>query len=506
MLLITLLFLPIAAGVLTIAVKDSDAKRAGILGTALTFLLSLVLLGGLTGAENVGLYQFRAEAAWLPVLGVKFAVGVDGPATLLVVLTTFLHLMAAFFAGDSIKHNQRAFYSLLLLLEGTVIGAFVALDTVLFYLFFEACLIPAYFLIGIWGGHRRVQAATKFFVYTVVGSLLMLASIIGLYLATGTFEAIDPASRLAYAAIPVGTQLLLFGGFAVAFAVKTGLFPFHTWLPDTYAEAPPVVTALLSGVLAKLGTYGFYRFCLQAFPDASERFAPFMVAIGVVSIIYGAFVAAAQTDARRVIAYSSISHLGFVVAGLFSLTHEGVSGAILQMVNHGITSGALFFLLGLILTRRGTTHLQVLGGLWEQMPRYSRFFLIITLSAVALPLTNGFVGEFLILLGTFQTFPVLAALATTGVIWSAVYMLRLCQRMLYGPVSRPQNRALRDLTPAEYRLLVPFVVLIFLLGIYPAPLQRGIDRAVRATLQNNGRTLQPTAPPTIAQATSQGER
>lgn len=498
--LTTLIFLPLLAGLLAAMMpRDAQARTVGLLGTAATFLLSLLLLANFN-ANDSGSFRYATQVDWLPILHVQFSVGVDGPAVLLVLLTTFLHLMAAVFAQNTIRERERAFYALLLLLEGTVIGAFVSLDALLFYVFFEACLIPSYFLIGIFGGRRRVQAATKFFVYTVVGSLVMLASIIGLYLATNSFEVSGPVGRaVSGSMIPLATQLLLFGGFAIAFAVKTGLFPLHTWLPDTYAEAPPVVTALLSGVLAKLGTYGFYRFCLQAFPDAAARFAPFLVGLGVISIVYGAFIAAAQTDARRVIAYSSISHLGFVVAGLFSLTPEGLSGSILQMVNHGITSGALFLMLGMILARRGTTHLRALGGLWEQMPVFARFFLIVTLSAVGLPLTNGFTGEFLILLGTFQTFPWLAAIGTTGVIWSAIYMFGMFQRAMYGPVDRRENRRLLDLTGTEKAILVPFIALIFLLGIYPAPIFRGIQTAVSETLRNRGEQLTPVLNTPVAQ-------
>lgn len=494
-LLSILLLVPLVAGIGVACAPERSAKAFGVFSTAVTFLLSL----GLLFYDDPG--KLDQSLVWLPELRVRFHLGVDTVSIYLLLLTTFLHLMAALFAGQVVADRRRTFFSLLLLLEATVIGAFTALDTVLFYVFFEACLVPAYFLIGIFGGYRRVQAATKFFVYTVVGSLLMLASIIGLYLTAGSFDVSEiQQTVLSGGGIPIGTAMLLMGGFAVAFAVKTGLFPFHTWLPDTYAEAPPVVTALLSGVLAKLGTYGFYRFCLQLFPEASARFAPFLVALGVVSIVYGALVAAVQTDARRTIAYSSVSHLGFVIAGLFSLTREGLSGAVLQMVNHGITSGALFLILGMILARRGTTKIVSLGGLWEQMPVFGRVFLIVTLSAVALPLTNGFVGEFLILLGTFQTFPWLGAIATTGVIWSAVYMLWMFQRVMYGPVDRPENRRLRDISPAELGIMLPFIALIFLLGILPAPAQKRLDADVNRTLERVGRPVRPVESVPVAAA------
>ena len=328
-----------------------------------------------------------------------------------------------------------------------LIGAFVSLDLILFYVCFEAVLIPAYFLIGMFGGANRAQAGLKFILYTLVGSLLMLVSLIALYLHTaqyaprgGTFDYEIILQTVTQTPLTGGLAALAFAGFALAFAIKTPLFPFHTWLPDTYGEAPAPVAIVLAGVMGKLGIYGLYRFVLPLFPDLSRQAAPAFIWLGVAAIIYGAIIAAVQKDVKRVLAFSSVSHLGFIVMGLFSGTAHGVSGALIQTINHGVTTGALFLLAGIIEERRGTTRIASLGGLWQQMPVFGRIFLIVTFSSIALPLTNGFVGEFLILLGTFQTYPVAAGLATTGVIWSAVYMLWMFQRVMYGAVTKPENR------------------------------------------------------------------
>jgi NADH-quinone oxidoreductase subunit M len=507
-LLTWLLLIPALGAVVIGFVPVRTARAVAAAAAGLTLLVSLALLG--YGSQSGGnLFQFKEEKAWLPALGIGYTLGVDGPALLLIVLTALLHFLAVIYSYDRITFREKEFYALVLALEATVIGAFSALDLVLFYVFFDACLVPAYFLIGIWGGRGRIRAGTKFFVYTVVGSLLMLASIIGLFLVTGSFGVQQVQAKLAASPLPLPTALLIFGGFAIAFAIKTGLFPFHTWLPDAYAEAPPAVAALLSGVLAKLGTYGFYRFGISLLPEAARDYAPFLVGLGVVSILYGALVASAQRDTTRVIAYSSVSHLGFVVAGLFALTPQALSGAFLQMVNHGITSAGLFFLVGMIADRRGTTHMRALGGLWEQMPLFGRIFLIVTLASIGLPLTNGFVGEFLILLGTFQTFPWLAAAGTTGVIASAVYMLSMFQKVMYGPAVWPEVRRMPDVSQMELAVVIPLVLLIFLLGVQPGWLQDKLDPAVGGAISRlappptetlpGGQPLPPALPGPISQ-------
>lgn len=489
-LLTILILLPLAAAILTAASPKATAKMAGIVGAALTFLASLPLLLSAHATPGRG-FIYEQNLNWLPALGIHYHVGVDGAAASLVLLTTFLSVCAAVYSAEKVTDRTNHFLALLLVMEAATIGAFVSLDLILFYLFFEVCLVPVYFMIGIWGGQgsdekairRRVVAANRFFLYTVVGSLLMLAAIITVYLRTGSFQFADV--RTAFATSNLGASpeaLWIFVGFAIAFAVKTGVFPFHSWLPDAYAESPTGTVVLLSGAMAKLGTYGFFRFCLGLFPYASYKMAPALVTLGVISIIYGALVAAVQRDAKRVIAYSSISHLGFVVLGLFSLAEPSMQGALLQQINHGITAGILFLIVGMIQDRRGTTYIRELGGLWEQMPLFGRIFLIATLSSVGLPLTNGFIGEFQILLGTTQSFPIAGALATTGVIWSAVYMLWMFQRVMYGPVSNPANRRLRDISGVEIGVLVPFVVLIFFLGLYPKYATETLTPSMQQTL------------------------
>lgn len=479
---IALIIVPLIAALLVASARGNNARNFAIIALGLTLVGSIMPFFGPVNEGFLGYFSLD----WLPELGIRFRTGADTPGAWLIVLTAFLGLMSAFFTRVDID-RAGAYYAALLSLVGTVIGAFAAVDLVLFYLFFEICLVPAYFLIGIWGGRNRVRAATKFFIYTVVGSLLMLVSIIALHLycrqyAPPTFDLMQIQGILEAHHMDPGQSALIFGGFAIAFAVKTGLFPFHTWLPEAYGEAPAPVTAFLSGAMAKLGTYGFYRFGILLMPDGAQQWAPLLVTMGVISIIYGALVASAQKDMKQVIAYSSISHLGFVVAGLYSLNNQSLSGAFIQQLNHGITAAALFYAVAVLEERRGTTRLVSLGGLWEQMPAYGRILLILTLSSVALPLTNGFVGEFLILLGTYQKFPMLGVIATTGVIGSAIYMLVMFQKAMYGPVDRAENRRLTDLNLGERLAFAPFIALIFLLGIYPAPVLKTLDSAVQATL------------------------
>jgi len=481
---LALILVPIVFAMIAALTKGQQSRNAALLGLGITTGLAIAPF---FTADNNALFFGGLNLPWLPNLGIGLHVGMDSPAASLVLLTAFLGLMSAIFSKP-IGERENEYYAMLLTLVGTVIGAFVSLDLVLFYIFFEICLVPAYFLIGIWGGKDRVRAATKFFVYTVVGSLVMLVSIIALYLHFKTFDLLTIQQMMATNPLPPVNALFIFAGFAVAFAVKTGLFPLHTWLPDAYTEAPAPITAFLSGAMAKLGTYGLFRFGIMLLPEAAAQFAPVMVTLGVVSILYGALVAASQRDAKRVIAYSSISHLGYVVAGLFALNEQGIAGAFLQQINHGITSAALFLAIGLIQYRRGTTKLVALGGLWEQMPVFGRFLLIFTLSSVALPLTNGFVGEFLILLGTYSAFPLLGVIAAVGVVGSAIYMLVMFQKAMYGEVDRAENRRLHDLNSSEFIGLAPFVALIFLLGIVSAPVLNKFEGVIKNTLTKVGQT------------------
>lgn len=463
-LLTYLILVPVLAAALVAFLPKAQSRLIACLGVLVTFLLSALLM---TGTQNAaGFYEGTLQkSSWLPVLGISYQVGVDGIGALLIVLTTLLSALAVVTPFKVAEGKERLYFGALLLLEATLIGAFSALDLILFYVFFEACLVPVWFLIGVFGGAKATKAVMKFFIYTVVGSLLMLAAILWLGVRFQSFDYLQLQASLTKAPLlgMVGVWVML--GFAIAFAIKTPLFPFHSWQPETYAACPTAGVVLVSGAMAKLGTYGFYRFCIMLFPDATRTCAPLFVGLAVTGILYGALVAAMQRDVKRVIAYSSISHLGYVVLGLFSGNTQGVSGALLQMINHGITVGGLFIVLGLIEEQTGTLKIRSLGGLWERVPVLARIFLILTLASVALPLTNGFVGEFLILLGTFQTYPAAAALATTGVIWSAVYMLWMFQRVVYGPARA--EHTLTDIKGTPLIVLGLVVGLVFALGVYP---------------------------------------
>ncbi|MCX6368661.1 MAG: NADH-quinone oxidoreductase subunit M [Armatimonadetes bacterium] len=463
--ILTLLILVPALAALIIALAPGGAARRIACLTALVTLLGTAsLLRGLPGSD--GFFEETIQQSdWLPALRIQFHVGVDAMSALMVVLTALLSIAAIVMPFKVSVGKEKLYFGSLLLLEATLIGAFSSLNLVLFYVFFEACLIPVWFLAGSFGGEKATKALMKFFLYTVVGSLVMLSSILWLGFHFQSFSYIDIQHGLVKEPLLGQLGLWLMLGFAVAFAVKTPLFPFHSWQPETYAACPTAGVVLVSGAMAKLGTYGFWRFCIVLFPEASKQAAPLMIGLAVVGILYGALVAAMQRDVKRLIAYSSISHLGYIVMGLFSGSTPAISGAILQMVNHGITVGGLFLVLGLIEEQTGTLKIRSLGGLWERTPVLSRVFLILTLASVGLPLTNGFVGEFMILLGTFQNFPAAATLATTGVIWSAVYMLWMFQRVVYGPAQKERN--LTDLKGTSQLVLGVFVVLVFALGIFP---------------------------------------
>ncbi|MCX6115936.1 MAG: NADH-quinone oxidoreductase subunit M [Proteobacteria bacterium] len=470
----TLIFLPLIGAVLTyFSTNLKTAKMVSMITTGISFLLAAHVWFWFDGSTSA--LQFVEAYEWIPSLGIKYIVGVDGISLLLLVLTTFLMplmLLSQWHVDDS---RQKNFLALLLLLESGMIGALVAMDLVFFYVFWEAMLIPMYFIIGVWGGKRRIYAATKFVLYTVIGSLLMLAAAIVLYYIHFTQTGIYSTSLLDLYAIkaPVNAQLWLFMVFAVAFAIKVPMWPFHTWLPDAHVEAPTVGSVILAGVLLKMGTYGLLRFAIPLFPDAIQTCAPLFVFCGVVGIIYGALTAWVQTDAKKMVAYSSVSHLGFVVVGCFAvmssgeLNQEALYGAVYQMINHGISTGALFFLVGVIYERRHTRLLADFGGLAKNMPWFATILIVATLSSVGLPGTGGFVGEFLILLGTFQAMPVAAVFASLGVLLGAVYMLTLCRKILFGPLDNPENKVLEDLSPREFGYLVPLAVLAIVMGVFP---------------------------------------
>jgi NADH-quinone oxidoreductase subunit M len=476
-LLTILILLPFAGALALVAFsfapprRDEHYRWIALITTVATFIVSLLLLSrgvGGCGAE----FRFGESVNWIGSIGARYHVAVDGVSLWLVLLTTLLMPIAVLSSWNAISKRPLAYYAFLLILESAMIGVFVSLDLLLFYLFFEASLVPMFFLIGIWGGERRIYAAIKFFIYTAVGSLLMLVGIISLYFIYNTFD--YPTLLQAMSANPLAprAELALFAAFALAFCIKVPLFPLHTWLPDAHTEAPTAGSVILAGVLLKMGTYGLLRFNLALFPDASRRAAWLIITLAVIGIIYGALVAMVQPDVKRLVAYSSVSHMGFVVLGLFSFTDLGMQGALYQMLNHGVSTGALFLFVGFIYERRHTRLISEFGGLAKPMPWFSTLFVIASLSSIGLPFLNGFVGEFFILLGTWTSLAVshswiVAMLAATGVIWAAVYMLWMLQRVLFGEVSNPKNAALTDLNSRELGLILPLMLLMLFMGVYP---------------------------------------
>ncbi len=463
-------------------------RRAGVLfGIALTFSVLAVLWSLRIFVDfdaGQGEMQFVERAAWIPAYGIEYIVGIDGISLFLVLLTTLL-MPIVILASWSVTDRVKEYLFFMLLLETGMLGAFVALDLFLFYVFWEVMLVPMYFLIGVWGGPRRIYAAVKFVIFTMAGSLLMLVAII--YLAVRHEEMSQMWSfdllRIYDLRLPLHEQIWLFLAFALSFAIKVPLFPLHTWLPDAHVEAPTAGSVILAGVLLKLGTYGFLRFALPLFPDAAHAAAPFFIALAVIGILYGALVAMMQSDIKKLVAYSSVSHLGFVMLGLFAFNLHGVQGSIYQMLSHGLSTGALFLLVGMIYDRRHTRLLADFGGLWKQIPIFSALLLIVTFSSIGLPGLNGFVGEFLILLGAFYVVPWWTALAATGVILGAVYMLWMFRRVVFGPLTHPENAKLTDLNAREMVILAPIVVLIFVMGIYPQPFLSRMEPAVDLTLK-----------------------
>jgi NADH-quinone oxidoreductase subunit M len=461
--------------------RENDYRWLALLFSVINFALSLMLLtrvGEGAGAE----FRFEQKTTWIGAIGANYHIGVDGMSLWLVILTTLLVPISILSSWNSIKKRTLSFYVFMLILESAMIGVFVSLDLLVFYLFFEASLVPMFFMIGIWGGERRIYAATKFFIYTAVGSLLMLVGIIVLYYVhqqqagVGTFDylVLLDALRSGRVVIPETVAFWAFLAFAFAFCIKVPLWPVHTWLPDAHTEAPTAGSVILAGVLLKMGTYGLLRFNLMLFPEMSRRFAPAIIVLAIIGIIYGALVAMVQPDVKRLVAYSSVSHMGFVVLGLFSFTEQGMQGALYQMLNHGVSTGALFLLVGMIYDRRHTRQISEFGGLATSMPWFSTFMVMASLSSIGLPFLNGFVGEFLILLGTWLSNAVrynwLATMfAATGVIWAAVYMLWMVQRVVFGRIRNPENARLSDLNAREIGLLIPLLLLMLLMGVYPRP-------------------------------------
>ncbi|MBN1504854.1 MAG: NADH-quinone oxidoreductase subunit M [Candidatus Eisenbacteria bacterium] len=478
-------FLPLA-GAAVIAFVGSDRLRAirsvALVAALADFLLSVPLLTRFTGS-SAGM-QFVEKVPWVGAIGASYHVGVDGISLFLVLLTTFLTVLSVAASWYSIASRVKGFMMAMLLLETGMIGVFVSLDLLLFYVFWEAMLIPMYLIIGMWGGPRRVYAAVKFIIYTLAGSLLMLVGILVLYFmhhgATGeyTFDLL----RLYGTAIPRGVELWLFLAFFISFAIKVPMFPFHTWLPDAHVEAPTAGSVLLAGVLLKMGTYGVLRFCFPLFPAASVAAAPVVSVLAVVGIIYGALVAFAQKDVKRLVAYSSVSHLGLVMLGLFAFNAQGLEGGILQMVNHGISTGALFLIVGMLYERRHSRMMEDFGGLWKTMPVFAGLFMVVTLSSIALPGLNGFAGEFLVLVGVFLKSVPFAAFAALGMILSAVYMLWMFQQVMFVEPRKRDAPALADVTAREKWILIPIVILVFWIGIWPGFFLSRMHASVDAVL------------------------
>jgi len=464
------------------AQQHGALRRGAFIFSLVPFALSLAVLAGFDAA-NPG-FQFTEKAAWIPRFSVYYSVGIDGMSLFLVLLTTFLVPLVVLAGWGDIHRRVKEYMVFLMFLETGMLGAFVALDLFLFYVFWELMLVPMYFLIGVWGGERRIYAALKMVLYTMFGSLLMLVAI--LYLAIQHNQQYGQFSfdllRFYDFSLPLGAQRWLFAAFALAFAIKVPMFPLHTWLPDAHTEAPTGGSVILAGVLLKMGTYGFLRFAIPLFPLAAREALPIIAGLAAVGIVYGALVCMVQPDLKRLVAYSSVSHLGFVMLGLAALNTQGVEGGIYQMLNHGLSTGGLFLAVGVIYERRHTRLIREFGGLWQQLPVYAAIFMVIMLSSMGLPGLNGFVGEFLILIGAFNVHPVATAVGTSGVLLGAVYLLWMYQRVMFGPLENPKNRGLKDLSTREVLVFIPIVVMLFVMGLYPQPFLKRMEPSVQAYL------------------------
>jgi NADH-quinone oxidoreductase subunit M len=477
-------FLPLAGAIWLLFIngeKQEKVKRIALVIAIGDFILSLPLF--FKFRLDTSEFQFVEKVSWIKEFGISYYVGIDGISLFLFLLTSFLTLICIL-ASWNIKDRIKEYMIAMLVLETGMLGVFISLDLFLFYVFWELMLIPMYLIIGVWGGPRRIYATIKFFIYTMAGSVLMLVAIIVIYFmnqkATGeyTFDLLEIYNL----DIPMGAQFWLFLAFFFAFAIKVPMFPFHTWLPDAHVEAPTAGSVILAGVLLKMGTYGFVRFSLPLFPYASHQFVPLIAWLAIAGIIYGALVAMVQEDLKKLVAYSSVSHLGFVMLGIFVFNIQGMEGGILQMINHGLSTGALFLLVGMIYDRRHTRMIADFGGLTKKMPVFAIFFMIITLSSIGLPGLNGFVGEFLVLVGVFESNVVYAVLAATGVILSACYMLWMFQRVMFNKLTNPENKKLKDIDKREWALLLPITILVFWIGIYPKPLISRMDMSVNHLL------------------------
>ncbi|HVN75388.1 MAG TPA: NADH-quinone oxidoreductase subunit M [Thermoanaerobaculaceae bacterium] len=507
----------LGAFVIIFLLKQEQSKAIKVVATVVAgvdFLLSVPLWFVYDPAGPA--FQLTYVHEWIPAVGAKYHVGVDGISVLLILLTTLLGFIAVYSSFSAITHRQKEYYVFLLLLQTGMLGVFISLDFILFYLFWEAMLVPMYFLIGIWGGPRKLYAAIKFFLYTLVGSVLMLVGILALYFynstglkaiglpGLGNAPTFDVTELFKIAPqIPAGLQFWVFLAFFVGFAIKVPMFPFHTWLPDAHVEAPTAGSVILAGVLLKMGTYGFIRFSLPLLPDASRQAVGWMGLLAIIGIVYGGLVAMAQKDMKKLVAYSSVSHLGFVMLGMFALNPQGLTGSVIQMINHGLSTGGLFLLVGIIYERRHTRMIADYGGLAKVMPVYAMLFMIITMASIGLPTLNGFVGEFTILVGAFNYKVWWAVIAATGIVIGAAYMLWMYQRAFFGEITHAENKTLRDVNLREQWTLIPLVVLCFWIGLYPKPFFRILEPSIQRVVEavhpdylNRPVAQLPVAPPT----------
>jgi NADH-quinone oxidoreductase subunit M len=470
-------------------------KVVAFLCSLITFILSLHLVYHFDAARSQ--MQFEESASWIQTatFGISHHLGIDGISLFLVILTTFLTPLAILSSWESITKQVKPYLICLLTLETGMIGVFCALDLVLFYVFWEVMLIPMYFLIGVWGGERKIYAAVKFILYTMAGSLLMLVAIIYLFFANGaaTFDLMQITQRLSSGELQLAPsqELWLFLAFFIAFAIKVPMFPFHTWLPDAHVEAPTAGSVILAGVLLKMGAYGLLRFCLPLFPSAAIAAAPYISILAIIGIIYGALVAMVQPDLKKLVAYSSVSHMGLIVLGIFAFTTQGLQGSTIQMVNHGLSTGALFLLVGMVYDRRHTRMISDFGGIAHVSPVYASVFLFVTLSSIGLPGLNGFVGEILILAGSFARSKTFGALAALGMVLGAVYMLWMYQRVFFGKLDNPANKAIGDIGRREKLLLFPIIIMMLWIGVYSAPFLSRMDASIQLVQQRieNARAL-----------------
>ena len=476
-----ILFTPLAGALILLLVNKENTSAIRWIANAVTlagFLISVPLWFWYNPSS--GEFQFIERLPWIPSVGAEYFLGVDGLSALLILLTTMMGFIAVLSSWNAITERVKEYYIFLLLLQTGMLGAFMALDFLLFFLFWEVMLVPMYFLIGIWGSANRLYSAIKFFLYTLVGSVVMLLGILALYFYNHTLTGVYTfdITQFHRLAVPFEMQWWIFLAFFLGFAIKVPMFPFHTWLPDAHTDAPTAGSVILAAVLLKMGTYGFLRFSLPILPEASRYFVPMIAVLSIIGIVYGALVALAQKDWKRLVAYSSVSHMALVMLGMFALNPVGITGSIVQQLNHGISTGGLFLLVGVVYERRHTREISEYGGLSKVMPVYAAIFLIMTMSSIGLPTLNGFIGEFLILQGVFVTSKVWAAFAASGVVLGAAYMLYLYQRTMFGKIENPKNEGLFDLSHREFATFAPLIVLAVWMGLYPSPFLRRIESSV----------------------------